>query len=174
MKIIEKQLSEWRNSRNIKTFPLTIKEDLLSELKEVLQAKQNLDWNNYVEELADISIFAFNGIGLLNISYKKRGFSVESTLNQLDSYINSIATNNGIQVYTILCTIISMCEELVLKERYDFRKVVLEKIKVISSRQQNKDQKKHWELHGASGKWEKMKDQPKDTLYVGNYGKCKI
>ena len=32
---IEKQLSEWRNSRNIKTFPLTIKEDLLGELEEV-------------------------------------------------------------------------------------------------------------------------------------------
>ncbi len=45
---IEKQLSEWRNSRNIKTFPLTIKEDLLMELEEVKEAVRNLDFNNYV------------------------------------------------------------------------------------------------------------------------------
>ena len=35
-------------------------------------------------------------------------------------------------------------------------------------------QKEHWKLHGASGKWEKMKNQPKDTLYVANFGKCRI
>ena len=69
---IEKQLSEWRNSRNIKTFPLTIKEDLLMELEEVKEALRNLDFNNYVEELADIAIFAFNGLGLF-----ENEFSIE-------------------------------------------------------------------------------------------------
>ena len=67
-----------------------------------------------------------------------------------------------------------MCEELVAANKYDFKKVVLEKIKVINSRHQCPIQKKHWKLHGISGKWEKMKDQPKDSLYVGNYGKCKV
>lgn len=33
MQQIEKQLKEWQDSRNIKIFPITIKEDLLSELK---------------------------------------------------------------------------------------------------------------------------------------------
>lgn len=56
MQQIEKQLKEWRDSRNIKIFPLTIKQDLLGEVKEVRQAQQKLDWNNYVEELADIAI----------------------------------------------------------------------------------------------------------------------
>ena len=69
---IQKQLSEWRNSRNIKTFPLTIKEDLLMELEEVKEAVRNLDFYNYVEELADIAIFAFNGLGLLNMSYSSK------------------------------------------------------------------------------------------------------
>ena len=62
----------------------------------------------------------------------------------------------------------------VAAKKYDFERVVLEKIKVISSRKQNPQQKEKWKKYGASGRWEKMKDQDKDTLYVGNYGKCKV
>jgi hypothetical protein len=172
---IQKQLSQWRKERNITTFPLTIKDDLLSELQEVKQAQQELDWSNYVEELADIAIFAFNGLGLLfALQYKRKAFNVEANLNQLESYINNIKIELSIQTYTILCHIITICDELVTAKRYDFKKVVLEKIKVISSRKQNPVQKKIWAKNGASSKWEKMKDQPKETLYVGNYGKCKI
>ena len=171
---IEKQLSEWRNSRNIKTFPLTIKEDLLMELEEVKEALRNLDFNNYVEELADIAIFAFNGLGLLNMSYSSKRTCVLTSLPMLESYINGLRLEFPMQTYTILCHIITMCEELVAANKYDFKKVVLEKIKVLNSRQQCPNQKKHWELHGASGKWEKMKDQPEGSLYVGNYGKCKV
>ena len=174
MQQIEKQLKEWRLSRNIKTFPLTIKEDLLGELEEVKEAVRNLDFNNYVEELADVAIFAFNGLGLLSLQYKRKAFNVKANLNQLESYINNIKIELSIQTYSILCTIIAICDELVTAKRYDFKKVVLEKIKVISSRLQCPIQKKYWKLHGASGKFEKMKDQPKDTLYVGNYGKCKV
>ena len=171
---IEKQLSEWRNSRNIKTFPLTIKEDLLMELEEVKEAVRNLDFYNYVEELADIAIFAFNGLGLLNMSYSSKRTCVLTSLPMLESYINRLRLEFPMQTYTILCHIITMCEELVAANKYDFKKVVLEKIKVINSRHQCPIQKKHWKLHGISGKWEKMKDQQKNTLYVGNYGKCKV
>lgn len=171
---IQKQLSEWRKERNIKTFPLTIKEDLLGELEEVREALRNLDFNNYVEELADIAIFAFNGLGLLNMTYKPMRMSVVPSLNSLESYINNISVEMPIQMLNMLKIIITICEELVTAKQYDFKKVVLEKIKVLNSRQQCPNQKKHWELHGASGKFEKMKDQPKDTLYVGNYGKCKV
>ena len=171
---IQKQLSEWRKERNIKIFPLTIKDDLLKELEEVREAQQKLDFNNYVEELADIAIFALNGLGLLSLQYKRKAFNVEANLNQLESYINNIKIELSVQTYSILCTIIVICEELVTAKEYDFKKVVLEKILVLQSRKQCPIQKKYWELHGASGKWEKMKDQPKDTLYVGNYGKCKV
>lgn len=174
MKQIENSLNIWRNSRNIKTFPLTIKEDLLKELQEVREAKENLDWNNYVEELADIAIFAFNGLGIIGIVYKSSRMSVIPNLKSLESYIDNIKIEMPIQTLSILNLIITICEELVTAKQYDFKKVVLEKIKVLNSRQQCPNQKKHWELHGASGKWEKMKDQPKDTLYVGNYGKYKI
>lgn len=176
MQQIEKQLKEWRDSRNIKIFPLTIKEDLLKELEEVKQAKENLDLNNYVEELADIAIFCFNGIGLLGIKYVSKKSCVLSSVAQIESYINNLrlGLEFPIQIHTILSTLITSCEELVTAKQYDFKKVVLEKIKVLNSRQQCLNQKKHWELHGAFGKWEKMKDQPKDTLYIGNYGKYKV
>ena len=79
-----------------------------------------------------------------------------------------------IQTINMLNLIITMCDELVTAKRYDFKKVVLEKIKVISSRFQCPQQKKEWSKNGASGKWEKHPHQNKDTLYVGNYGKCKV
>ena len=174
MQQIEKQLKEWRDSRNIKIFPTTIKEDLLKELEEVKEAVRGLDWNNYCEEIVDISIFALNGIGLLNTSYKPMRMSVVPTLNSLESYINNISVEMPIQMLNMLNIIITICDELVTAKKYDFKKVVLEKILVLQSREQCPIQKKHWELHGASGKWKKMKDQPKGSLYVGNYGKCKV
>ena len=174
MQQIENSLNIWRNSRNIKTFTLTIKEDLLKELEEVKEAVRNLDFNNYVEELADVAIFAFNGIGLLNASYKPMIMSVVPTLNNLKAYINNINIKIPTQMIHLLNVIITICDELVTAKKYDFKKVVLEKILVLQSREQCPIQKKYWKAHGASGKWEKMKDQPKDTLYVGNYGKYKI
>ena len=175
MKQIEIQLKNWRDPRNIKTFPLTIKDDLLDELREVREARQKLDWDNYVEELADVAIFAFNGLGLLNVNYKPTRMSVVPTLNNLESYINNIKIEMPVQMINILNIIITMCDELVTAKKYDFKKVVLEKIKVISSRFQCPIQKEHWKLHGASGKWEKSKRaEDKNLVYVANFGKCRI
>ena len=144
MKTIEQQLKNWRESRNIKTFPLTIKQDLLGEVLEVRQAQQKLDWDNYVEELADVAIFALNGLGLLNVPYKSKKSFIEATLNQIESYIDNIKIDNVFQTYEILCKIISLCDELVTAKKYDFKKVLLEKIKVISSRLQCPIQKEQW------------------------------
>lgn len=175
MKQIEQLLKEWRESRNIKTFPLTIKDDLLGELEEVRQAVIKLDWDNYVEELADIEIFALNGIGLLNMPYQKRAFTVEPSLNQIESYINIIRIEHPLQTYMTLCTLVTLCNELIMQKRYDFKKVVNEKIKVVESRLQCPIQKKYWETHGVSGKWEKSKRQEdKDLVYIANFGKCRI
>lgn len=175
MRNIEEQLRNWRESRNIKDFPLTIKEDLLSEVEEVKQALNNRDWDNYVEELADVAIFAFNGIGLLNIVYNKKSFSVESTLEHLESCINNINTTILYQTYTLLCTIVAICEELVTEKRYDFKKVVLEKIKLLNSRKQSIEQKENWNKYGANGKWEKSElKEDKDRWYKPNYSRCKL
>ena len=175
MQQIEQQLKNWRESRNITTFPLTIKDDLLDELREVREAQQKLDWNNYVEELADVAIFAFNGLGLLNTRYKPTRMSIVPTLNNLESYINNIRLEMPVQTVNILNIIITMCDELVTAKRYDFEKVVSEKILVLQSRRQCPIQKEHWKLHGASGKWEKSKRaEDKNLVYVANFGKCKF
>lgn len=174
MKQIQIQLKEWRNSRNIKTFPLTIKQDLLGEVLEVRQTQQKLDWDNYVEELADVAIFAFNGLGLLNVNYKPTRMSIVPTLNNLESYINNIKIEMPVQIINILNIIITMCDELVAAKRYDFRKVLNEKILTINSRFQCPQQKKDWIKNGANSKWQKMRNQPKETLYVADYSKCKI
>ena len=171
---IQKQLSEWRNSRNIKTFPITIKDDLLKELEEVKEAVRNLDFNNYVEELADVAIFALNGIGLLNMSYSSKRTCVLTSLPMLESYINRLRLEFPMQTYTILCHIVTMCEELVAANKYDFKKVVLEKILLLNSRRQSIDQEKYWKAHGVSGKWEKDPFQDKDTLYKMNFSRCKL
>ena len=174
MKQIEIQLKNWRESRNITTFPLTIKDDLLDELREVREAQQKLDWNNYVEELADVAIFAFNGLGLLSISHKPTRMIVVPTLNNLESYINNIRVEMPVQIVNILNIIITMCEELVTAKRYDFKKVLNEKILTINSRLQDPKQKKDWIKNGVSGKWKKYEHQDKTTLYIPNYGKCKL
>ena len=175
MQQIEQQLKNWRDSRNIKTFPLTIKDDLLDELREAREAQQKLDWNNYVEELADVAIFAFNGLGLLNTRYKPTRMSVVPTLSNLESYINNIKIEMPVQMINILNIIITMCDELIAAKKYDFKKVVMEKILVLQSRRQCPIQKEQWKLHGASGKWEKSKRaEDKNLVYIGNFGKCRI
>ena len=52
-----------------------------------------------------------------------------------------------------------MCDELVTAKKYDFKKVLNEKILTINSRLQDPKQKKDWIKNGVSGKWEKMKNQ---------------
>lgn len=106
--------------------------------------------------------------------YSSKRTSVLTSLPILESYINGLRLELPMQTYTILCHIITICEELVASKKYNFKKVVIEKIKVLNSRHQCPIQKKNWKLHGVSGKWKKMKDQLKDTLYIGNYGKCKV
>ena len=121
MQQIEQQLKNWRDSRNITTFPLTIKDDILKEVEEVRLAIKNNDIENYVEELADVAIFAFNGLGLLSISHKPTRMSVVPTLNNLESYINNIKIEMPVQMINILNIIITMCDELVTAKRYDFK-----------------------------------------------------
>ena len=57
---------------------------------------------------------------------------------------------------------------------YDANKVMNETIKEISSRKQDPVQQEIWFKWGFDGtKWQKDKNQPKDTLYVADYDGCK-
>ena len=56
---------------------------------------------------------------------------------------------------------------------YDYLKCLDETIKEISSRKQDPNQKRDWELNGVSGKWQKDLNQDKSTLYKADYNSCK-
>lgn len=88
-------------------------------------------------------------------------------------YPNEIVLNENLVVDTICDIKVFSINELGTM-KYNGKKCMKETIKEISSREQDKDQKENWLKNGAVGKWQKMRNQPKDTLYVGNYGKCKI
>lgn len=175
MKQIEKELKNWRESRNIKTISLTLKDDLQKEVIEAQQGLNKQDINNYCEEIVDVGIFAFNALGVSNQYYSRQtSIQTEIKLIHIENTINQIDLSRPIQMRTLLCMIIGMCEDLVTKRGFDFKKLTLQKILVLESRKQDPRQKKEWFLNGMSGKWEKMKDQPKDTLYKMNFDKCKI
>lgn len=57
--------------------------------------------------------------------------------------------------------------------KYNNKQCMIETIKEISSRKQDPQQKIYWTNVKPEGKWKKWEDQPKDTLYVANYSKCK-
>ena len=50
----------------------------------------------------------------------------------------------------------------------------MEKINLLNSRRQDPKQKKDWNKYGANSKWQKDEHQDKTTLYIPNYGKCKL
>ena len=51
---------------------------------------------------------------------------------------------------------------------------MIETLKEINSRKQDPVQKTMWRAEGIKGKWQKWKEQPKDTLYKANYDQAKL
>ena len=57
---------------------------------------------------------------------------------------------------------------------YDDVKTDNEVFKHINCRKQDPKQKEEWLKNGASGKWQKDQNQPKDEIYEPNYEGCKL
>lgn len=172
MKEIEKKLKQFRDERNITLFPLSIKEDMLDEVREAREGLQRQDLNNYVEELADVAIFALNGLGLVNQPFNRLTMNLkEMKINKLEETINQINISLPIQTRQMLCIIITMCEALVSQKSYNFIGVLDEKVKLISSRRQCPKQKEEWKTAKIKNKWQKDPKQDKNSLYKPNYGK---
>lgn len=49
-----------------------------------------------------------------------------------------------------------------------------EVFKEINSRLQDPKQAMEWSVNGPVGKWNKWREQPKESLYKANYGACKL
>lgn len=171
---IVEELRKWREARNMQNDEFIVEEQvafMLDECKEVFLAKTN---EHKAEEYCDIAIFAFNGLGILREDFDG-GFRISAAcvgiiLESLTSMLNA---KKGWKIATELNYIIQLCEYAVNELGYDFQKMMLEKIKVISSREQDTEQAKEWALNGASGKWEKNRLQDKDTIYKPNFESCR-
>ena len=171
---IVEELRKWREARNMQNDKFIVEEQvafMLDECKEVLLAKTN---EHMAEEYCDIAIFAFNGLGLLRREFEEFEHSFDIEIYYILHFLsNLLRTYPASSVYN-LNEIISSCKSSVEFLGYDFQKMMLEKIKVISSREQDPEQAKEWALNGASGKWEKNKLQDKATIYKPNFDSCKV
>jgi hypothetical protein len=109
----------------------------------------------------------------LELMYMPKSKLIEKAKDEIvDKYFIDDTTNKEkIDAY---CDLIVFSVNAIELLGYDAEKCMDETIKEISSRRQNPMQKEIWEKWGYDNtKWEKDKNQPKDTLYVANYESCK-
>ena len=136
-------LREWRSNRNI------TKSDYLQFCKniieELLEPLYDKDDTPYVKEKIISDWFNKELISLANE-------------NDIIDALNDIAVFAINEVETM---------------GYDFEDTIMETIKEISSREQDPSQKAEWDLFGATGKFEKDKNQDPKTLYKAKYEKRK-
>ena len=181
MQQIINNLADWRKTRNIREVNLKIKDDLMEEYKEALAELQAGNIEKYVVELSDICIFGLNWLGLLRVEYKYSKINapigdvvVYSLMQYLEENIDSIRIEHFTGTAFMIKDTVDVCFYLAELQGYDMEKVILEKIKVISSREQDPQQKKDWLKNGAKGKWLKNENQDPDSIYVGDFDTCKV
>ena len=143
-KDLTQNLRQWRKDRNI------IEPNTKVFIENILEELLEICYNNK-EEIKDIQ----------NKIYKEYFEFYVSKCNELE-VIDAI---QDIQVFCINET------ELM---GYDNLKCNDEVFQEINSRQQDPQQFAEWQKYGASGKWQKRKDQEPLTLYKANYEVCKL
>lgn len=175
MEKIVLSLKNWREERNIVNFGLDIQDNILDEIEEAKEELLNGRIQAFAVEVADVAIFCFNGIGQLGMDYVEHKHGYERiSLEALESLCDSMNISLPVATYQKLAMLISLCKDLIESHGYDFKKIVMEKIKVVSSRVQDPSQKLEWEENGVRGKWLKDKNQDKSTIYIADYDSCKL
>ena len=176
MNEILEDLRIWRKDRNITTPELDIKKSLLDEWEEAKYELDMKDHKKFVVELADIVIFALNWISLKEMPYMHKVHSTIHGVNMdsLKYHLSNLNIHNSINSYSHLLDAIYICKELSLEYGYDLNKVILEKIKVISSREQDPKQKEEWAKGVKSEKWKKNENQNPLTIYYVIYENCEV
>ena len=141
---IKMSLREWRASRNITT------------------PNAKLYVANIIEELLEIVHTDKRIIKHLQDEIMDRYFDFDNELVDENRLVDAI---NDIQVFSI-----NECECM----GFDNDLTMHETIKEIDSRLQDPTQREQWRTERPSGKWNKWREQPKDTLYTANYAQCRI
>lgn len=150
VKVEDKSLTEnlkvWRKDRNI------TKADYLVFVGNVLEELLEPIYNN--EDIEDIK-------SQILVDY----FDKKDVHSENIKAYDIIDAIQDIQVFCINETEL-MC--------YDNLKCNNEVFKEINSRVQDPQQKEDWIENGANSKWQKMRNQPQETLYIADYSKCKL
>lgn len=129
--------------------------------RNITNSDYRLYFQNIIEELLEPLGYSKEEIKLLKIEIYNKYFPKDCALRE-DLVVDTIC---DIKVFSI--------NELGTM-KYNGKKCMKETIKEISSRDQDPFQKDIWNKNGASGKWQKWQEQPKETLYVADYSKCKL
>lgn len=142
---LAKALRDWRSERNITTI------DRATYVKQVIEEIFEL-------YLTDKKAIDKNTESLYNTWFLHLESLPEDKERLVDSAIDQIVFGTN----------------FVELNGYDCNKASEEVYKEISSRKQDLRQKIEWETKGASGKWQKDKQQDKETLYQADFSKCKL
>ena len=107
-----------------------------------------------------------------NFNFNKKN-EYDMLAEELKEFTEAISVEEEIDA---LCDIIVVAVGALNKLGYPPEFAMSETLKEIESRMQDPDQAEQWDLigHVPSGvKWQKWREQPKDTLYTANYTLCK-
>ena len=169
-----RRLEKWRKERGLdrtQGFEFNVNTQVsffTEEITEFLRAK---DEHEKIDALCDITIFAINGINLIDNDYsfiypKKYnrwydGASIGDIISQLELMFFS---NNECKIR--MSIIINKALLMIEYMGYDYKKCMDETLKEIESRT--------GEINPNTGKWEKYKtDEAKAKWYKANYSRCK-
>lgn len=166
MEQIINELRIWREDRNMQDNEFVLETEVANMLKEVAEALEAKTDEHRAEEICDVAVFAFNGLAYLGEEYRHL-YTEDSSISRIAGCLVDIL--EGRNQSFMLNGIIGYCKTFVSSLGYDFEKMMLEKIKVISSREQCPNQAKEWAENGASGKWEKNRLQDKNSLYKPDF-----
>ncbi len=183
MKEILEKLKDFRLVRNIDAsqgYKFVLNKQvgfMVSEASEYLDAENEHD---QVDGICDICVFAINAHALISEDFSElftdgkelRNIQIANILDRFPYFFRKYIPIDIIKLLFI--EIIEFCASMLIDMGYDFEKSMLETIKEISSRKQDPVQNIEWQHNGASGKWQKDKQQDCSTIYEANYGLCKL
>lgn len=105
-----------------------------------------------------------------NEQRNNKEFNSESEYKMLkEELAEFLEAKDEYEMVDALCDLIVIATGAIHKLGYSPKLAMLETLQEINSRQQDPLQAMSWRMEGPDGKWQKWKDQPKDTLYKAQY-----
>jgi hypothetical protein len=107
-----------------------------------------------------------------NFNFNKKN-EYDMLAEELKEFTEAISVEEEVDA---LCDIIVVAVGALNKLGYQPEFAMDETLKEIESRMQDPDQAEQWDLIGhvpLGAKWQKWREQPKDTLYTADYTLCK-